>query len=330
MVLRAEAAGLVCLALLLAVPVPNALARARWPARSPRAGLVVWQAVGLGGGLSVLGAGLTLAAGSLSDHWLRGLSAIPGGWTRLGALGWAGVVLTLAVGIWLATVAVASTTRVVAARRAHRRKLDAVAEPVAAEVVARRGEVVRYGAGRSVALGTVVGSPLLFSEGVRLVDHPHAVAYCLPGIRPRVVVSRGALQALDDDEVTAALAHERAHARGHHDLVVQPFVAWRETFPFLRAASRSVAAVELLVELLADDVARRTSRPEDLVSALRRLSGVHLALVGDCGPALGTQLAVRRRRLAAPSRPLPVILSVLAYLGALALVLVPPIVLLVS
>ena len=327
MVLRAEAAGLVGMALLLAMPVPNALARARWPARSPRVGLVVWQAVGLSGGLSVLGAGLTLAAGSLSDQWLRGLSAIPGGWTRLGVPGWAGIVLTLAVGIWLATVAAVSTTRVVVARRAHRRKLDAVTEPAVAGVAAQCS--VRSGGSR-VAPWTGAGSLTALPEGVRLVEHAHAAVYCLPGIRPRVVVSRGTLQALDDAEVTAVLAHERAHARGHHDLVIQPFVAWQETFPFLRAASRSVAAVELLVELLADGVARRTSHAEDLESAIRRLSGAHLALVDTFDPALDAQLAVRCQRLAEPPRPLPVAFRALCYLGALALVLVPPVVLLMS
>src|SRR5580693_8705952 len=75
--LAAEGLALAGLAVVLAVPVPAALARARWTARSPRAAVVLWQAVGLGGGLAILGAGLTLAVSGLHRSWLRGLAALP-------------------------------------------------------------------------------------------------------------------------------------------------------------------------------------------------------------------------------------------------------------
>ena len=55
MLLAAEGLGLIAVAVVLAGPVPLALARAAWPARSPRAALVLWQAVGLGGGLAKIG-----------------------------------------------------------------------------------------------------------------------------------------------------------------------------------------------------------------------------------------------------------------------------------
>jgi len=301
MLLQVEAAGLFGVAVALAGPVSAALARAGWPAREPRAALVLWQAVGLGGGLGILGAGLTLAVGTLDDRWLPGIAELPGHLSRLGVTGWVGAGLTLTVGVWLAVVTQVSMTRVSLARRAHRQRLDAVAE------------ILDPGARATVPVG-----------GVRLVDHPRAVAYCLPGLRPRVVLSRGALAALDDGELAAVLAHERAHARGRHDLVIQPFVAWAATFPFLPTASRAVAAVELLVEMLADDAAHRTCPSEDLRRALWHLARDQDAVAGHSGASLGVQVAARASRLAAPPRPLPLVARVLVYLAAVALILLPP------
>lgn len=313
MLLQVEAAGLLCVSIALAGPVSAALARADWPTRGPRAALVLWQAVGLGGGLGILGAGITLAAGTLDDRWLPGIAKLPGNLSRLGMTGWAGVGLTLTVGVWLVVVTEVSMTRVVLARRAHRRRLDTVAEVLDHEVLDHEAHA------------------MVKVRGVRLVDHPRAVAYCLPGLRPRVVVSRGALATLDDDELAAVLAHERAHARGRHDLVIQPFVAWAATFPFLPTALRAVSAVELLVEMLADDAACRTCCPDALRRALRQLAREHVALSGGHDDAsLGIQIAARASRLAASPRPLPAVTRAGIYLASVALILLPPAVLLLS
>lgn len=307
MLLQVEAVGLLCVSVALAGPVSAALTRAGWPIRDPRAALVLWQAVGLGGGLGILGAGLTLAAGTLDDRWLPGIAKLPGHLSRLGVSGWTGVGLTLTVGVWLVAVTEVSTARVILARRAHRQRLDTVAE------------ILDHEAHAMAKVG-----------GVRLLDHPRAVAYCLPGLRPRVVVSRGALAALDDGELAAVLAHERAHARGRHDLVIQPFVAWAATFPFLPTAARAVTAVELLVEMLADDATHRTCRSADLRRALWHLASDHVALSGHGDASLGIRLTARASRLATPPRPLPLVTRVLVYLAAVALILLPPTVLLLS
>lgn len=309
MILRVEAAGLLGLAVLLAGPVSAALARARWTGRSPRAALVLWQAVGLGGGLGILTAGLTLAAASSGPHWLTGLAAVPTHWSRLSPAGWAGVALTGCVGAWLVSATVASTARVLRARRTHRRRLDAIAQalPVQARGVRRRG------------------------MRVHLVDHPQAIAYCLPGLRPRVVLSRGTLSTLDEGELTAVLAHEQAHAHGRHDLVTQPFVAWAQTFPFLSTARTAVAAVSLLVEMLADDTALHRCRPDDLRSALIRLADEQTTHTGPPAPDLGRRLAIRAARVGDTTRSaLPRTVTGLIYAGAVALVIVPPIVLMCS
>ena len=144
--------------------------------------------------------------------------------------------------------------------------------------------------------------------GVQVVDHPLAVAYCLPGIRSRIVVSRGAIDALADSQLRAVLAHERAHAHSRHDLVVQPFIAWRATFPFLPTATTALRAVELLVEMLADDRARRSSAPSHLQEALGQLASRHSALVLS-HDQLTTQVAARTARLTTPPQSLPRLLG---------------------
>ena len=94
------------------------------------------------------------------------------------------------------------------------------------------------------------------------------LAYCLPGVRSRVVVSEGTLTTLADNEITAILVHERAHLRARHDLVLEMFTAVHAAFPrFVRSAS-ALDAVRLLIELLADDAAVRAAGPTPLARAL--------------------------------------------------------------
>ena len=306
MLLQLEAAGFAGLAVILAGPVSASLARARWPARSPRAALILWQAVGLGGGLGILTAGLTLAAGSVDNRWLAGITTVPRQWSQLGWSGWSGIGLTATVGAWLVGATIASTVRIVIARRRHRHRLDAVADPVSVRPTDHA------------------------ALEVRVVDHPRAIAYCLPGLRPRVVLSRGALHTLPDTELAAVLAHEQAHARGRHDLVIQPFVAWAQTFPFLPTAPRAAAAVDLLVEMLADDVALRGCRPDVLESALYRLADEELPADQQGSSDLRHQLAARIVRLSAAAPPLSLAASVLIYGAAAMLVIAPPLILLLS
>jgi Zn-dependent protease with chaperone function len=307
LLLHVEAAGLALTTVLLAGPASAALAVARWTARAPRAALVLWQAVGLGGGLGVLTAGLTLAAADLDRHWLPGVLAVPDRWRELGVGGWSGLALTAGVGVYLVAATVTSSLRVQAARRAHRQRLAMLSQ----ELPQRSSSATRHEA------------------PIRLLDHPHAVAYGLPGYRPQVVLTRGAVDALAGAELDAVLAHEQAHARGRHDLVVQPFVAWARTFPFLPSARRAVAAVGLLVELLADDAALRQCGASDLRSAIGKLAGQHFDVTGQDGGALRRQLETRMTRLAADA---PADLSgartASVYILAALLVIIPPAVLL--
>ena len=75
--------------------------------------------------------------------------------------------------------------------------------------------------------------------GALVVDHPAAAAYCLPGLRSAIVISAGALDLLDADELAAVLAHERAHLRERHDLVLLPFLALLRAFRWAGVARRA-------------------------------------------------------------------------------------------
>lgn len=219
--------------LLALLNVPAPLARARWPRCAPPYALLLWQALGLAGGLLALELLATLALlpyGATHATALRGLlteGLQPAPWWSLLA-----GVLTLVLFARLLSVLLASASRTLRARRTHRRLVD---------IVATR-------------------NPLL--PRALVLDHDQPVAYCLPGLRSRTVLSRGVLQALRDDELRAVLAHEAAHLEQRHDLVVLPFVALGATFPRLQAVRTACAQVDLLIELLADDAAvRRCSRP---------------------------------------------------------------------
>ena len=76
------------------------------------------------------------------------------------------------------------------------------------------------------------------ASGLRILDVAQPLAYCLPGVHSRVVVSEGTLKALSDTEIAAILTHERAHLRARHDLVFEMFIAVHAAFPrFVRSGS---------------------------------------------------------------------------------------------
>ncbi len=162
---------------------------------------------------------------------------------------------------------------------------------------------------------------------VRILDHPTAVAYTLPGWHSRVVLSAGLLDLLDRAELIAVIDHERAHVRERHDLLVLPFQAWASTvgwLPGVRAAADSVAE---LTEMLADDWAARRSSACTLARALATvaLAGIprESGLVGVVTRAVaGGVVTERVDRLLQPN-PLPVRAVVAVYLASAALLALP-------
>jgi Zn-dependent protease with chaperone function len=290
------------LAVLLVGPAPALLARATWPLRAPRAAMVLWQAIALAAVLSAFRAGIAIASRLLMPGPDGRPTAGFGG--DAGRLGWplwtacvAAFALTVLVGARL-TVAV---VRVVIANRRRRAHHRMVVDLVGVEHDAALVE------------------PCARTRDLRVLGVAQPLAYCLPGVRSRVVVSEGTLTALTGDEVAAVLTHERAHLRARHDLVLEAFTAVHAAFPRLVRSSSALRAVQLLVELLADDAAVRAAGRAPLARALvacasgRAPSGA--LAVG------GPSTVVRVRRLA--GRGNSPLLSTVAYSAAAAILVVP-------
>lgn len=293
------ALALLALGVLLAEPLSRALATARWPARDPVGALVLWQAVGLAGGLALLGAGVVGGLAPLGDSLLTAVGALP----RVGSLTgwhWAVLAVTALVAARLLGVLALLTARTLRARRRHRELVD------------------------------VLATPWPGARGARVLDHRLPVAYCLPGLRrSRVVVTAGALDVLPPNELAAVLAHERAHLAEHHDLVVLPFVAWGATAPFVPGMVRAQVAVAGLVEIRADDVAADRTGPGALAAALHTVHGS----VNASGAALtsfSAATAARLGRVERAPKPLPQAARFGVRVAALALVAVPTAALLLS
>ena len=299
----------------------SALVRASWPRRSPAAGILLWQALGLASGLAAVGTLIGLAMPASDAGVVRSLLRVgtlvrAGGIFRLpgafGVLGAGGAVPTIVVAVRLAClgaglalfaslcwVLVAASFAVLQARRRQRALLRLLAH----------------------------GDPKV--PGALVVDYPTAAAYCLPGLRSQIVVSVGTLELLGRAELAAVLAHERAHLRERHHLVLLPFTALRRAFPRSATCTGAQRAVALLVEMLADDRALRGRPARELVSALVRFgtAGACPAPAGALAAGEG-EVAARVTRLLQPVRPLPVA-AVLAICLAAAFLVGAPITLLV-
>jgi beta-lactamase regulating signal transducer with metallopeptidase domain len=118
-------------------------------------------------------------------------------------------------------------------------------------------------------------------DGVHVLEHEAPTAYCVPGIRSRVVVSSGAVASLSDDELAAVLAHERAHLRARHDLVLEAFTVLQRAFPAVVTSRQALDEVRLLVEVLADRAARRRHGARSLVAAFSTLAATGSAAAPD-------------------------------------------------
>ncbi|MGA9360834.1 MAG: M48 family metalloprotease, partial [Mycobacterium sp.] len=190
------------LAVLLVGPVPALLARATWPLRAPRAAMVLWQAIALAAVLSAFSAGIAIATRLLMpgpDG--RPTASIIGAAGRLGWPLWTAYIAAFALTVLVGARLMIAVARVAIAnrrRRAHHRMV-----------------VDLVGVGHDAALAQSCAN----TRDLRVLDVPQPLAYCLPGVRSRVVVSEGTLNTLTDTEVSAILSHERAHLRARHDLV---------------------------------------------------------------------------------------------------------------
>lgn len=128
-----------------------------------------------------------------------------------------------------------------------------------------------------------------------VLDDSSPVAYCLPrGVGSVTVLSKGLFDALDEDELAAVIAHERAHVEQRHEVLLVSFKAWRSALPWFPIAARAEGEVEALVEMLADDHARRTQPDAVLARAILQVGRVQ----AESGAAGRSRQMDRFRRLA--------------------------------
>ncbi|MFJ5223718.1 M56 family metallopeptidase [Streptomyces sp. NPDC088400] len=251
---------------------PRLMLRGGWPYRSPVLAATVWTALAASFSLCVALSALHLATPGAHLHGiLYSCSAALGGsppgtatMERLGQAASAVVVIAHAASFTFHAL------RARVARNRHRRILDKVGRP---------------------------------SAGLRatVVEHEVPAAYCLPGLRPRIVVSSGAVERLSRAEIDAVVEHERAHIACRHHLILVAVESFATVFRGLPLARHLREQVPVLLEMAADDRALRHSAHGVLATAMFEMASGGAAPRGALS-AGGPTALVRLRRLLAPSR----------------------------
>lgn len=219
--------------------------------RDPRVGIVAWM--GCVTGVLVAGvAGVVLLA--LPDHGgLGGLLAV-----CFGVLSHAAVPAwdegVAAVGV-VALVGLILRGAVVARRQAVRRRQER--------------DRFRF-------LVALAGLADTVDARVMWLDDPRPVAFSIGGRRGLIAASYGLWASLDPVAVSATLAHERAHLRGRHQLMVDAADALAAAFPWVPLFRAAPPALRELVEAAADRAAVRRHGVDAVRTALTVLSEVPL------------------------------------------------------
>jgi Zn-dependent protease with chaperone function len=243
---------------------PAALSR-DWARRSPRIAIGLWLTVGASWLAAVTLAALALA---VPLTWQAG-GTVSG--ARAGPAAVAGMLLAIAVIVRASWHLARGLARARRDHRAHAAFLAAAGRP-------------------DQALGAVI------------IDADAPAAYCLPHGRHRVVITTSALPRLSPGQLRAVLAHERAHLRGHHHLMLAAAAALGRAFPAIPLLARASAELAVLAEMTADDHAARRHGAADLAAALVTLAGAgsRSTALAAGGPAA---IARIHRLLAPPPQP---------------------------
>jgi Zn-dependent protease with chaperone function len=114
----------------------------------------------------------------------------------------------------------------------------------------------------------LAGRPLPGGRGTVVLDDPRPAAYCVAGRPAAIVITSSALAVLDQPQLAAVLAHERAHLHGRHHLLATVTKGLTAAFPGVPLFTRGAAEVARLAEMAADDNATRSAGRPALVTAL--------------------------------------------------------------
>lgn len=254
--------------LFAALLLPRALRRAAWSDRAPRLAIAMWQAASTSVVISAaLSAFAVAVPASVVGHGLAGLfeacAALFGHETAPSSAG-ARVGLTI-TGLLLAWVAYVGGAVLLRARRERRRHAEGLS------LLGRHDRDL----------------------GALVIDYEERLAYCLPGRKGHAVITTGALRSLAPEQVAAVLAHEQAHLRGRHHLVLAGAETLARAFPRVPLFEQARAEIVRLVELLADDVAARRHPRVHIAAALVRLA---TGRVPDFALGAGGETALARVR----------------------------------
>lgn len=299
-------AGLLAVAAVVLVgPGPSWVARWTFLRRVPRAAVVLWQAGAVAALLCVLGLAWIVLGSFVLGSFVGGRAVQGWQWALSGLVGLFAL-LVVARLLW-ALARVIGTTG--ARRRRHRDLIDLLAREAAEDDHLR-------------------------TPGLRVLAEERPLAYCVPGLREsRVVLSAGTLAMLSAEELSAVLAHERAHLRARHDVVLATFDAVHQAFPHAIRSELPAEESRLLVEMLADDAAVREVGRVPLGRAMVALSGSAVPVEGIGVAEIGAgprSTRIRLERLASSDLGRPGLLSAAVYLLAVGLVAAPLVGLLVA
>ena len=266
-------------ALVLAVLTAGYLRRARWVGQRPGLAVALWQATGLTMIVALVSGLVALGLMPFGQGIVPGLVSFAA--APRAPLPTAAVSAGLALACWLVGHQVRCAIRIARQRARHGDLLTLLADD---------------------------------REDATVLDHPLALAYCLPGRHRRIVISAGARDLLTGREFAAVLAHERAHLAERHHLALAPFTAVTRLFPRWRTLARIVADIHVLLEMRADDHAARDHGRSAVIAALEKFRA-HGAVTTPPGTLAAGTTAVQRRidRLRRPParhhRVLPILVT---------------------
>ncbi len=236
--------------------------------------MLLWQAIALAGGLSMVGAPIVLGLSPFGDNLPAAVSTairltLQEDYVALAELEvhpWHifALCLGLLLGGHLLLTLARTYVRVLSARRRHRQLVDLLSTPL------QNGNE---------------------DTDTHVIEHDAPLAYCLPGrtnASSVTVLSRGLLETLSEAELAAVVAHEQTHLKQRHHLLTMAFEAWYRALPWLPTTRYGREAVLELTEMLADEGALAQHAPKDLLRAI--------ALSGESSGPLGAKAAVTQPR----------------------------------
>ncbi|MGI8720916.1 MAG: M56 family metallopeptidase [Geodermatophilaceae bacterium] len=135
--------------------------------------------------------------------------------------------------------------------------------------------------------------------GTIVVDAAEPSVYCLASRPPTIVITTGALGALDEEQLAAVLVHEDAHLAGRHHQLLALARALAKILPGIRLFTEAAAEFARLAEMRADDTAAQRHGPDTVVAALLALT-VRTPVPAPALGASGLGVADRVERLLFP------------------------------